>query len=323
MTHSDHLPEWQPDSALKGFDTTVLTVESGGQTLIATLVRAANNPPAAKRAVLYIHGLTDYFYQTHLAAAFRTEGYAFYAIDLHAYGRSLQPDQLPNLCGSISDYYPELTAAIDTIKATGVEQLVINGHSTGALIASLYAHEGEKRHAIDALFLNSPFFDFPTKGLEKMLVKAAAILGKKFPRLAVSRGVPSLYAKTIYQGLKGEWDYNTDWKPPQGFPLYAGWIRAVVAAHKRVQQGLNIQCPILIMHSARSLRTLKWSEEATRADIVLNIEHMRRYGPGLGEQVSIEAVDDALHDLVLSAAPVRRALFVTLFAWLDKTLGEI
>lgn len=316
--NTDTAPQWQRDTELAGFE--MAAIEAGEYT--ATLIRATHNPPRPRRAVLYIHGFTDYFFQTHMAAAYRAEGYAFYAIDLHRYGRSLTAGDKPNFCRDVTEYYAELDAAIGLIKATGAEQLVVNGHSTGALIASLYAHEGRERKTLDALFLNSPFFAFPVYGLEKWLLGAAVKLGSTFPHLAVKRGMPSLYAKTLLREFNGEWEYNKRLKPPQGFPLYAGWIRAIVTAQERLQQGLAISCPVLVMHSARSLRALTWTDEATRADIVLDVGDMRRYGPGLGSRVTLAEIDGGLHDLVLSAPAVRREVFHRLFDWLETALAR-
>src|SRR5690554_347814 len=313
---TDSTYTWECDQQLEGFETTRLL--SGD--FQATLIRADNNPPTPQRAVLYIHGFTDYFFQAHLAAAYQAAGYAFYAIDLHGYGRSLKPTDKPNFCRHITDYYPELDAAIGLIKATGVEQLVVNGHSTGGLIASLYAHEGQQGKAIDALFLNSPFFAFPLYRLEKILLAWAIAIGRLFPYLAVQRRIPSLYAQTLLREFRGQWQYNTELKPPEGFALYTGWIRAIVKAQQRLQRGLKLHCPVLVMHSARSLRTLQWTDEVMGADIVLDVKDMRRYGPGLGEQVELIAIENGLHDLVLSAPAVREVIFQQLFAWLDRAL---
>src|SRR5690554_4434066 len=143
---TDSTYTWECDQQLEGFETTRLL--SGD--FQATLIRADNNPPTPQRAVLYIHGFTDYFFQAHLAAAYQAAGYAFYAIDLHAYGRSLRPDQRPNYCDHVAEYYPELDAAIAQLKSDGAEQIVINAHSTGGLIAALYLHEGGYREAVNA-----------------------------------------------------------------------------------------------------------------------------------------------------------------------------
>src|SRR5437870_3865316 len=46
----------------------------------ATLVRRL--VPGSRRAVLYVHGYVDYFFQTHLADHFVEAGFSFYALDL-------------------------------------------------------------------------------------------------------------------------------------------------------------------------------------------------------------------------------------------------
>ncbi|PZM92891.1 MAG: lysophospholipase, partial [Actinobacteria bacterium] len=78
--------------------------------VVATLVRRRADT-ATDRAVLYVHGFCDYFFQRHLAEHFAARGWHFYALDLRKYGRSLLPHQTPNFCRDISDYYPELDTA--------------------------------------------------------------------------------------------------------------------------------------------------------------------------------------------------------------------
>ena len=81
--------------------------------VVATLVsrRAARSDG---RAVLYVHGFVDYFFQTHLADFFVDRGWDFHAIDLRKYGRSLLPHQTPNFCRDVSEYFPELDAAAES-----------------------------------------------------------------------------------------------------------------------------------------------------------------------------------------------------------------
>jgi len=106
--------------------------------------------------VLYVHGFIDYFFQRHMAERFAAEGYAFYALDLRKHGRSLRPHQHPNFCKNVAEYFADITRAIDEIGAP----VLLAGHSTGGLVCSLYADEGEKRDALTALWLNSPFFEW-------------------------------------------------------------------------------------------------------------------------------------------------------------------
>ncbi|GAB3943960.1 hypothetical protein GCM10027614_33380 [Micromonospora vulcania] len=127
--------------------------------VVATLVRRRAERPTG-RAVLYVHGFVDYFFQTHLADFFAERGWDFYALDLRKYGRSLLPHQTPNFCQDISDYFPELDAAAEIIRADhGHDTLLAMGHSTGGLIISLWADARRDAGTVDGLVLNSPFFD--------------------------------------------------------------------------------------------------------------------------------------------------------------------
>ena len=74
------------------------------------------------------------------------------------------------------------------------------------------------------------------------------------------------------------------------------------------------------MHSARSGGGKAWNESFTNSDCVLNVAHMKRFGPGLGDHVTLIGVEGGLHDLCLSAAPPREQMFGKLFAWVDTTL---
>jgi alpha-beta hydrolase superfamily lysophospholipase len=128
--------------------------------VVATLVRRRCEAPTT-RAVLYIHGYTDYFFQTHLADFFVDAGIDFYAIDLRKHGRSLAAHQTANFTRDVASYFTELDEALRIIREVdGHTRVLVSGHSTGALTASLWAHRRRTDGVIDGLFLNSPFFEF-------------------------------------------------------------------------------------------------------------------------------------------------------------------
>jgi alpha-beta hydrolase superfamily lysophospholipase len=108
--------QWTPDTALKGFEMRRLRFpDDYDGPVYATLIRhKAENP--GKKAVLYIHGYMDYFFQRHLAEAYLQHGYHFYALDLRKYGRSLEGVQHPNYCKDIQEYFAEISEAIRIIK---------------------------------------------------------------------------------------------------------------------------------------------------------------------------------------------------------------
>ena len=296
---------WAPDALLPGFESTTLVFPPDYDgPVVATLVRKAGGS-AHKRAALYIHGFIDYFFQAHMAERFDAEGWAFYALDLRKHGRSLLPGQHPCFCKRIDEYFADITRAIGIVREETGGPLLLAGHSTGGLIASLYADAGEAREAIAALWLNSPFFDFNIRDADRFKLGLAAAAGMLFPFLRDPKGLPRDYARSLHREYGGEWDFDLRLKPLDGFPLYFGWIGSILAAHAKIHAGLSIRCPVLAMHS-------------DDADIVLRWRDIAKWSPRFGKDVEVEQFPGALHDLVLSKLPVREAVFSALFAWLTR-----
>ncbi len=130
--------------------------------VVATLVRR-RAPGPARRAVLYVHGFVDYFFQTHLADFYVDRGWDFYAIDLRKYGRSLLPHQTPNFCRSLTEYFPELDEAARLIREIdGHDVLMVNAHSTGGLISPLWLHARRAANPVDGLFPDTPWESIET-----------------------------------------------------------------------------------------------------------------------------------------------------------------
>ncbi len=307
---------WTPD-VLPGFEQTTLTGRTASDgPADAVLVRRRCNS-AGSKAVLYVHGYVDYFFQTHLADFYNQAGLHFYAIDLRRHGRALRARQLPNFTRSIDEYLDDVDAAIHVLKTSeAVDWLLLNGHSTGGLVTALYAHRGAQRAAVNALFLNSPFLDMNLPPWqERYLEPLLAALGAWWPHLVIPVATTA-YGQSLHADHRGEWHYNTLWKPLAGFPIYAGWFRAIHRAHAEVARGLSIACPVLVMHAQRSSWLKAWSPEAMTTDVVLDVADMQRLAPGLGPQVKRVAIEGGMHDLVLSQAAVRENAFAELKAWL-------
>jgi alpha-beta hydrolase superfamily lysophospholipase len=288
--------------------------------VVATLIsRRAAEP--TRRAVLYVHGYNDYFFQTHLADFWVERGYDFYALDLRKYGRSLGAHQTPNYIDRVSDYFQELDIAARIIRDDEEhDRLLICAHSTGGLITSLWAHERRDPEIVQGLFLNSPFFEFNLPPLTRRTagptLSAIARL-RPMAKIAMSGGT---YGRSIHAEHEGEWTFDTAWKPILGFPARYGWVAAIRQAQARLQAGLAITVPILVGASLRSYKRGRWSDEARSADAVLDVEHIARYSAVLGTHVTIVRFEGGLHDLTLSAPPVRKQVFDELDRWLRAYL---
>ena len=317
------MTEWRPDF-LPGYETTVLALpgvepapgEPEDTELTATLVRRTpvEGSGARRPAALYVHGWNDYFFQTHLGDALDAMGYAFYAIDLRRYGRSLRPGQLRGYVTDLDDYALELDAAADLLAADH-DGLLLIGHSTGGLVTSLWAAQRPGR--VDGLVLNSPWLDLQGSGLLRTvgspLVEA---LGSRNPT-SVLRLQPDLgfYARALHAEHGGEWDYDTELKVSPSPPIRAGWLRAILAGHARVAAGLNITAPVLVLASSASDFARRWHEGLKVVDTVLDVEQIAARAVRLGPHVTLVRVEEGLHDLVLSAPATRARVLAEIARW--------
>lgn len=284
----------------------------------ATLVRRQGETPS-RRAVLYVHGFVDYFFQTHLADFFVERGWDFYALDLRKYGRSLLSHQTPNFCRSLTDYYPELDEAARIIREVdGHDQLLVAGHSTGGLITSLWSHSRQGQGIVDGLFLNSPFFDFNVPWLlRRPLMNVVGGTSKGRPYRILPMSTLGLYGQSLHSEHRGEWTYDLNWKPLNGFPVRFGWLEAIRRGQRKLRAGLTIDAPVLVACSTRTFRGRGWHEDVRLTDSVLNVEHIIRWAPQLGPRVTISQFDGGMHDLTLSGKDVRADVFRELGRWVD------
>ncbi len=294
------MTRWQPDRLLAGFEALELDFAPDYDgAVVSTLVRlpTANAP---RGAVLYVHGFSDYFFQRHMAERFAAEGYAFHALDLRKYGRSLRPNQHGNFCKSITEYYADIDAALEVIAS----EVLLAGHSMGGLVTSLYAHEGARRSQIQALWLNSAFFDWNLPEWRKVQLHLAAAIGRYYPFLSDANALRPEYTRALLT----EWEFDTRLKPERGFPLYCGWLAAISDAFEKVHKGLAIECPVLSMHS-------------DAADIVLDWHHIARWSRTLGPHVAVLAFPGGWHDLICSPGRIREEVFTQLFAWAERAVA--
>lgn len=309
----------EPDE-LPGYVRRTLTLapEDDGP-LSATLVckDGALEQTHERGRVLYLHGWVDYFFQTHLADAFTQAGYGFFALDLRRCGRSLHTENRPNYARHIDEYFEEISAAIELI--AGPAALSIVAHSTGGLIASIYAKRGQQRERLTHLILNSPFFRFPTSGLTELKLRVGRQVGRLLPKRPLPQDLNRVYGMTIHASEQGSFSYDLAKKPLGGFPFYGGWVDMILTAQAEVERGLGLSLPVLALHSDRSHKPGSAPVAADFvSDTVLRVADIAELSPRLGSHVSVEAIHGGLHDLVLSAPEVRQKTIQRMLAFLTN-----
>lgn len=273
------------------------------------------------RAILYIHGYNDYFFQAQMADRFRDSGYNFYAIDLRKYGRSYDSSQKRYEVRDLHEYFADIDRALEVIRTEGAREVILMGHSTGGLIASYYCGTQQDTPPVEGLILNSPFLNMNlTPFMESVLIPIVSTIGALFPDLEVSNDNSTAYFDSLHRDSHGEWDFDSDLKLPTGIPTTAGWIRAIHEAHNTVQKGYDLKIPILLMYSDKSLVASEWNPEFQSADTVLDVVDIALYGDRLGSDVTHAQIKDGMHDLVLSGYEAREETYSEIFGWLYENL---
>ncbi len=316
---------WVPDMLGDGYEMRhVSQPDDYAGPVISTIIRKlvpdsqkGIDRQATTRGVLYIHGFNDYFFQKEMGDRFIEHGYDFYAVDLRRYGRSLVKEEKAFDIRDISSYFPDIDSALTVMQREGLSEIILIGHSTGGLTAAYFESRCHPE-AIKALILNSPFLDW-NLGWKERLIPCISLLGKFFPNFKISQGKSTAYAESLLKQHHGEWDYRTDWKLIQSPPVTAGWVRAITRAQRGLRDGkADIRIPILLLYSSRSINGSEWTPDHNRADGVLDVSDIKKYGLQLGPDVTYACVKDGLHDLVLSAPSVREPLYRYIFMWLRE-----
>lgn len=273
-----------------------------------------------KASVLYIHGFNDYFFQKELAQKVDSAGYSFYAIDLHKYGRSYREGERMGEMHDLSEYFPELDSALSRIRGKDHAPVAIIAHSTGGLIAALYARNRENGQGISAMVLNSPFLDMNLNFFMELIVPAASFVGGFFPSFEIPRGNNTCYSESLHKDFKGSWNFDLRKKIYESIPINLEWLRAIHEGHVAVQEGMDLSTPILVMHSDCSTREDECVEEYSHCDGVLDIEDIDRYGRNLGKNVQVDTIEGGIHDLYLSKLPARESAYQATLKFLDENI---
>ncbi|MET3902717.1 alpha/beta hydrolase [Paenarthrobacter sp. 4246] len=318
--------EWTAD--ILGTDFQSCGVDATGPdgvTRHATLIRHqaeqsdTGGAPRRYGAVLFLHGWSDYFFNTELARFWAGQGYDFYALDMHNHGRSLKTDMPGGYVANLMDYDAEIDQALGIIRdhtASSPEgSVTLMGHSTGGLVAALWA----SRHpeSIQFLILDSPWLEMHGSSLVRRAAHAmVAPIAKFRPETVLKLPERGFYFRSISSTAEGEWALDENYRPPLAFPVRAGWLSAVFAGHSQVARGLNLDMPVLVLTSSASANGMVWQESMRRSDAVLDVGVIALRAMALGRSVTLERIDGGLHDVFLSAPAVRKDAYARLARWI-------
>jgi alpha-beta hydrolase superfamily lysophospholipase len=320
---------WQTDILGADFESCAFQATGvDGAERTATLVRhvpkggegvtASRELP--RRAVLFLHGWSDYFFNVELAQFWTGKGFEFFALDMHNHGRSLQAHTHGGYVADLDDYDAEISRAIGIIEALWPDPgpkpaLTLMGHSTGGLIAALWV----SRHpdVASSLVLNSPWLEMHGSSLVRRAARTmVGPLARLRPETVLRLPERGFYWRSISSAAEGEWTLDDNYRPPLAFPVRAGWLSAVLAGHSRVARGLRIEIPILVLLSGASENGMIWTEAMRSTDVVLDVNIIAVRAMALGRSVTLERIDGGLHDVFLSPPRVRNYAYDRLSRWI-------
>lgn len=353
---SVHDLDFVPDLLGDGYERTTVDLgddpdhEAPGSPVVCTLVRhrptgetagtatESDADFAARPAMLLVHGMTDFFFQTHVAEHFHTLGYAVYGIDLRKCGRSHRPGQTWHHVTSQSVYDEDLSVALSLLGA-GHPRVVPVGHSTGGLdvtmfVARLHAAARRGDHArgvlhgvIDAVVLNSPWLDLQFDGFTRFVIRHVfPRVAKVAPHWHVPGGINPTYGLTLHAGEFGEWDYDRTYKPLLPRPKEVSWLVGVSREIDKLHSGgFSTGVPTLLLCSDAASPGRSTDDgtgmqvpepAAFVTDTVLWPSQMRDAAHLVDPDCVVVTVPGAMHDVFLSRPEVRAAAFDAVDAFL-------
>ena len=265
------------------------------------------------RAVLYVHGFADYFFQTDFAQWWLDRGYDFYALDLRKYGRSLLQHQTPN-------YVTDLQRVLrrpSTPPGTGSPR---DEHDHVVVSRALDRRAG-------GLAVGRPRSPQPWRaGAELAVVRPAGKAWMRTVGTVASTGSAALRRDGSHAGsrllLRGEpaprprrrVGLRPSVKPIDSSPVCVGWLRAIRRGHARLHDGLDVRCPVLVLSSDRP----PGHGDGRGRPHEASSSTSSRSGAGrprIGNHVTYAAVPGARHDVVLSRPAVRDTVYDELERW--------
>lgn len=324
----DAVNEWDQDILGDPYERVTLDLGAdpdGEADITATLVRRRFEG-APRAAMIYVHGFSDYFFQTELAEFYADRGYAFYSLDLRKCGRSLGDNHTPHYVSDLKFYDAELDEALRIVRSEVPDvPLVLSAHSTGGLILPLWLDRmnlepgGTRARGIAGLILNSPWFDLQgAPWMRSVGTQFIRAFSKVRPRDPMKLPFTDSYGTSLHLSRGGNWEYDLVWKPLAGFPVTYGWLTAVRNGHAALHRGLDIGVPSLVLRSHQSWFSRRRHENTDTSDAVLDVKQIARWAGCLGDAVTSLPVRGARHDVYLSNDEPRAEAYRLTAEWLDR-----
>ena len=254
------------------------------------------NEMVNKKALIWVHGYNDYYYQFCIGEKIINEGCDIFAISLRKYIKNEM-----YLSTNFDEYIEDIDIHIKYIlNKYNYEKLFLYGHSVGGLLCTIYMNKSIHKDKINGIILNSPFFELNDKvytQIEIYIMKNILYyFGYIYPNAIISAEdykISNDYAKTILD----RYYFNTKLKTAHQNFITVGWLKECLYYQNLIQtKKINIQIPILVLCSDKS----STNSNSRCGDSVLNISDIEKYSKYIGENTTISKIKDSTHDVLVS-----------------------
>ncbi|HIW91705.1 MAG TPA: alpha/beta hydrolase [Candidatus Corynebacterium avicola] len=295
-------------------------------------------------ALLFVHGMTDFFFQTHVAEHFHARGFAVYAIDLRKCGRSHRDGQTWHHVTSQTIYDEDLSIAVSLLGA-GHDGVIPVGHSTGGLDVTMFLsrlHAASQRGdtaraalhgAVRGAVLNSPWLGLQFDKQTNFIIRHIfPLVAKVAPTWHVPGGINPTYGRTLHVSENGEWDYDRYYKPLYPRPKQISWLVGVSREIDKVLSGnWSTGVPTLLLRSDGSSSGRSETdasgkevpvERAFVTDTILSVRQMQEAAPKVDPDCQVHVIPGAMHDIFLSRPEARADAFAATDEFLAGVVGQ-
>ena len=265
------------------------------------------------KAIIWIPGFNDYFYNFYIGNKFVENGYDIYAISLNNYMTNQNENKFN--CNSSSEIINSIDKLIEEIINIKLyNNYYLYGHSMGGLIAVNYLEYGKYKNLFKKLILNSPFFDFNLDTITKFILNYIIYyLAYLFPRCELRKKtyVPNYLSLNISKRFYINLNYKTDYL----CQIYFSWIKSISTLQYNIfRSRINLKIPIFVLYCDK---TTIFENDNMVGDDTLNVEDIDYYSDNIGDNVKKIKVKNSIHDIFSSSIQVINYAFNKTLEWLN------
>jgi len=242
-----------------------------------------------KDCIIWLPGRNDYFYHYHISEML--DKYDIYIL-IYRNCHEMKVD--------ISDYFFDIKDVIDEInvlyahfKINSYENVVLYGHSTGGLIATIYQNETVNK--ISKVVLNSPFYKyklgfFDYYWFNYFMYYIIPII----PEFDLNKNT---FKDNLYVNMLSEkFNIDTLYKKKYNVPVVSSWFRNITKYHSHIKNNkVKLKYPTLMLYSDHSTNSKGSYKGDEVLDIKLNLDQVEHLG-----ECNLFLIKDACHDVLSS-----------------------